>query len=895
MTFNRKLLLSAASLTTLYLPAPGALAQDDQADDVIVVTGIRGSLRESIDTKRDADAIVDAITAEDIGKFPDKNIAESLQRVPGVVTNREFGEGERVSLRGLAPNQTRTLVNGHAVATADWFTLDQLSATRNFNYLVMPSDIVGQLQVFKSPTADMEEGGIGGTVNVVTRKPLDLDSLEWALSAEAAYTERSDSLTPQVSGVFSWKNDAETFGILAAGVFQRRDIRRDGFEVLGYDPALDPSGMGRQVPSLIGSALFEQERERIGGNVEMQFRPNDQLEIGISGFFSRFNADNVNSNYLAWPARSGLGAGATLSNEVVIDDTIVAGDITGIVGAGGFGQVYDIFVRDAFSESKFIAGDLTYTPNDTLTLHAKVGYTDASGDTSNQPFVEFLGRGDISFDLTGRAPQVSFSGVDPTVADDLGFGPDDGFAANHEITNDDDEVFAYFDAEKAVDMGPLHTLKAGVKYTDHGRDTDFQATTFGGFFLPLQAMGCGGVCTPSFFGAGLAPSDFAENIAAPGSLVSYFRPDPDIIRETLGGFLDGLGPDARVPLFSEIFSVDEETIGGYVRGDFGGDNWRGNAGVRVVHTNQVSRGFRNTLPGETPTDSSPFGDFIEVIEERGYTDILPSINFAYDVRDDLVLRLAAGRTITRPDFTDIAPRVTLNPGALTGSGGSADVKPFRANQFDASLEWYPKQDALFAIAFYYKDVLNFVTDEISNEVFAIETSAPAAGRCVPTPGSSNPDLFDCEFAINRRANGGSATVRGIEVIAQTPITHGFGLNANYSFSDAEADNGDPIPGNSRHAYQLGGYYENDRLSAQLTYNWRDDFFITFDRASPLNQEAFGSLDASLDISVTDWASLTFDAVNLTNEKIVQFAGETFRPRAIYDNGRYFFFGVRLQN
>ena len=892
MTDVKRLLLGAASITALCTAVPGApdaIAQEDQevAMEEMVVTGIRGSLMESIGTKRNAGAIVDAISAEDIGKFPDRNVAESLQRVPGVVTNREFGEGERVSLRGLAPNQTRTLVNGHAVATADWFIFDQLAATRNFNFLVLPSDIVSQLQVFKSPTADLEEGGIGGVVNVITRKPLDLDPFQAALSAEAAYTGRSDSVDPQISGVVSWKNRSETFGVLAAGVFQQREIRRDGIEVLGYDPGLDPTDQGRLVPTLIGSPLFQQDRERIGGNIELQFRPNEQVEISISGLWTRFNADNVNANYLAWPARSGLGGGTTtLTDEVVIDDTIVAGTISNIEDAGGFGQVYDIIVRDAFAESRFIAGDVVWRPNDRLTLHAKVGYTDAEGDTAGQPFVEFLGTSDFSFDLRG-VPEVSFATVDPTNPGDLTFE----FAANNQITNDDDEVFVYLDGEHEIDAGPLRSIKAGVKFTDHGRDTDFQATTFGDFFLPFRATGCGGgVCTPASFGTDLAPSDFARNIAGPGSLTSFFLPDGGTITDLINGF-DGAFD--RVPLFSEIFSVDEETYGGYVLGNFQGQRWRANAGVRVVTTKQTSSGFIQGAEGPGQV-SNAFGDFLPVTEERTYNDILPAFNFSYDVRDDVIVRLAAARTITRPDFTDIAPRVTLNPGALTGSGGSADVEPFRANQFDISLEWYPREGALFAVAFYYKDVLNFVTDEIQNEVFSIETLSPDLSRCVPSPGSTNPSLFDCQFAINRRTNGGTAEVRGFEVIVQTPIAFGFGLNANYSFSDAEADTGDPIPGNSRHAFQVGGYFENALLSAQITYNWRDDFFITFDRASPLNQDSFGSLDASLDVNVTEWASLTFDAVNLTNAKIEQFSGEEFRPRAVFDNGRYFFFGVRLE-
>ena len=127
--------------------------------------------------------IADVVTAEDIGKFPDKNVAEALQRVPGIVVNREFGEGERVSLRGTAPNLTKTLLNGHTVATADWFILDQVASTRSFNYLTLPAEIVGRLEVYKSPQADVEEGGVGGTINVITRNPLDLDPLTVSASA----------------------------------------------------------------------------------------------------------------------------------------------------------------------------------------------------------------------------------------------------------------------------------------------------------------------------------------------------------------------------------------------------------------------------------------------------------------------------------------------------------------------------------------------------------------------------------------------------------------------------------------------------------------------------------------------------------------------------------------
>ena len=199
--FHKVLLSTSASVLAVALAAP-ALAQDSSTQvEEVVVTGIRASLQASVQAKRNANAVIDVITAEDIGKFPDKNVAESLQRVPGVTIQREFGEGERISIRGTAPTLNRTLLNGHAVATADWFILDQFKASRSFNYLMLPSEIVGKVEVFKSPMADIDEGGVGGTVNVHTRNPLDLAPLSVSGSIQAFHDEKSGNTDPTASAM----------------------------------------------------------------------------------------------------------------------------------------------------------------------------------------------------------------------------------------------------------------------------------------------------------------------------------------------------------------------------------------------------------------------------------------------------------------------------------------------------------------------------------------------------------------------------------------------------------------------------------------------------------------------------------------------------------------------
>jgi iron complex outermembrane receptor protein len=854
--------------------------------ETITVVGIAEALQAAVEVKRESDAIVDAIVAEDVGKLPDKNLAEAVQRVPGVVINREFGEGERVSLRGVSPNLVHTTVNGHNVAVADWFVLEQLAATRSFNYLLLPSEMIGQLKVYKSPTADLDEGGIGGTIDVQTRKPLDLKSFSFFGSLQDAYTENSDSNDPNASALVSWKNRDGKVGVLFSGVYQKRDIRRDGVEVLGYftDPAT-----GLKVPDLIGSALFQQERERRAFNAEVQLRPTDRLEVRINGLHSRFEADNINQNYLAWGSHA-LGGGGTLSNAVVQGDTAVAGVISSRNGGTeDRGVVFDAIDRFAFAETMYADVDATYHAGDKWLVHFDTGYTQAEGDTESQPFVEFGAPAAFRYDLRGSTPQVTFLNVDPKSPNDLEFD----FASLHNITNDDDEFYSYLDAETFLNTGTLESIKFGVKYTDHERKTDFQATTYGSFFLPLLATGCNGhVCTPADFAGGRTPNDFLSGIGAPGTLNNYWSVDRRRVESILFGSFSG----TRIPNPPEVFSVSEATYGGFVMAKLagsGGKRWRGNVGLRAVVTDQESTGNVVSSAGEI---SNAFGNFSRVTIDRSYTDFLPSLNFSFDLASDLVLRLAAARTLARPDYTDVAPRVTLNEGALTGQGGNPEVDPFRANQADVSLEWYRGKDSILSAAVFYKDIESFITDRPVQQRHLIQTDNPNTSLCQPAFTSEFPNRYSCLFTINQRTNGGGGTIQGLELNLLQPLGAGFGIQANYTYSDAEADDPDlEIPGNSKNSGNLVAFYENPRFAARLAYSYRSEFFVTFDRSTRLNQAELKSLDASLAYNVFRNISLTLDGVNLTEEEVTQFATDRFRPRAVYDNGRYFFAGIRWRS
>src|SRR6478752_3613226 len=242
---NMKLKPVAAAVCLALSGAHPAFAQQAPAPETretVTVTGIRGSIEKSLDSKRNADTVTEVVTAEDIGKLPDKNIADAVQRLPGVTISSSaggeggFDENDRVSMRGTNPSLTQTLVNGHMIATGDWFVLDQVSLVgRSVSFSLLPSELVSQVIVRKSQTADMVEGGVAGAVDIITRKPLDFSKpLTFEASVQAVYADLPKKTDPQISALVNWKNDAGTAGIMVQAFSEKRHLRRDGQETLGY-------------------------------------------------------------------------------------------------------------------------------------------------------------------------------------------------------------------------------------------------------------------------------------------------------------------------------------------------------------------------------------------------------------------------------------------------------------------------------------------------------------------------------------------------------------------------------------------------------------------------------------------------------------------------------------
>jgi iron complex outermembrane receptor protein len=868
--------------------APADSTDSSNTVEEVVVHGYRASLQQSMETKREATGVEDVLTAEDVGTFPDKNVAEALQRLPGIVTTRDFGEGERINVRGTLDTLTKASLNGHSLSTADWFILDQQNATRSFNYLMLPADLIGKTEVIKTAQADIEEGGIGGTVNIETRKPLDLERFTAYASLEAAHTELSGKTDPYMTGLISWKDADNTFGFLLAGIYQERRIRRDGFEILGYNKMSDiVKGSTDQtlVPALIDSAFFQQDRIRKGGNFAMQLKPTPELELNFNGLLSIFDAENHNQSYLVDPKRA-LGNGGALTNAVVQNGAYVSGTVSSLAnGTQDVAYFYDSFHRFAKSTSANLDLNAKWTPNDQWTVKGDIGYTDATGKTSPQYFPEFDAPGVFSYNLAhgvvvtplpnANGTTVSFSNPNSWQFD---FANDDIF------TNDDREVYGYLDAETKLDLGVLKSFKFGAKFTNHERDAAGDFTTYTPFSAPILNQ----KIPMSSWSAGLTPSNFVSNIAVPGSLTQAWIVNEAFAQKVLSNqeLVSG-----RVPYPTQGFSINEKTYGAYAMGNFSGDHWRGNAGVRFAHTSEDTTGALTvgdpTTPGAIP---NPFGAFVPVTSNRSYNDILPSMNLTYEVTNDFLVRFAAAKVMSRPDFIAMVPLVSLNPGALTGTAGNPGVDAYRAWQEDLSFEYYPDKNTGYTLALYYKDLKSFIVDQSLAETLPFTGQQAPNGACTTV----SPNLFNCPFSIDQKENSNGGSLKGVELGITQPVWGGFGVQATYSHSDASLRNGQPFPGNSKNQYAFTAFFENQLLSARVSWSQRSDFFLTVDRTSNVFETALTSLDAAASVNVTNYLAVTFEAQNLTDAKVVQYDNVLSNPRAIYDNGRVYFAGVKLR-
>jgi iron complex outermembrane recepter protein len=895
---------SALGLAMLVPPSlTWAAEATDSGLDEIVVTGIRKSVEQSIEAKRDSTELTEVVTAEDIGKMPDKNVADSLARLPGITTSAAganeggFDENDRVSMRGTNPSLTQTLINGHGVAAGDWFVLDQVQTVgRSVSYTLLPSEIVSKVVVEKSSNASLVEGGVAGSVDIITRKPLDFSKpFTLEASAGAVYADLPSKTDGQYSALADFKNDANNFGIMLQLFSETRHLRRDGVEILGYDTIAPGSAIatahpdlsGVQYPTEIGAAFFTQERQRNGGMADIEFKPTDDLTLDLSGFSSKLTASNYNRNYLMWSTHFvNFGAGqAPDPGYVVQENTLTKANFTGVPGT--FYGIYDQISRaDETATANFVNLDTTWNATSALSFLGQVGYSWGDGKTPTQDVSETqpgLGSG-AGYQLNGlgSAPNFNLGNTVNTTPTPGGVPVTFGWIFGaQDVDVKDTEKWAKIDSDFKVDDSAWKDLKFGVRYEAHdrtsndaiaqgptaaGQSTSQYPTTFSNYPSNFNTFG-GDIPTGIWYWT-------------PAQLAAYDSPT-NVNRDPL----------AR-EYYQYLFAVHEKNSAAYVQADFKGDNWAANAGVRYVHTEEDAISYTQVAantPGAILT--SAFGPFASLEAEHNYNDILPSANLKLDLSPDLVARFAASETMTRPDYSALAGFTNLTPpgapgGTGGGSGGNPDLKPIRSTNLDAGLEWYFAKRSLLSATAFYMDLRNYVAYGSEIKTYTTYSSQFPNGAEVP---------YNLTVPVNAKGR-----VDGLELAYQQALTDNFGFAGNYTYADgkqtsAVAPGGDDrLVGTSKNTYNVSGYFENQMFNARVAYTYRSAFYSGLDRSSAFTQDSIGTLSASLGYTMNDHFSITLDAMNLNNPTLKYYALNEDQPRAFYKNGSQYYLNFRFK-
>jgi iron complex outermembrane recepter protein len=904
--YMNRIALAVKSALGLAILAPPALAlaapADDNALQEIVVTGIRQSVEKSLDLKRSSVEVTEVVTAEDIGRMPDKNVADTLARLPGVTTSSAgateggFDENDRVSMRGTNPSLTQTLINGHSVASGDWFVLDQTGTVgRSVSYTLLPSEIVSKVVVQKTSSAELVEGGVAGSVDIVTRKPLDFSNpFTLQASAGAVYASLPSKTDPQFSALGAWKNDSNNFGVMLQLFSESRHLRRDGTEVLGYDTIApgskialsNPDLSGVQYPTDIGAALFEQKRERNGGMLDLELKPIDSLTFDLSAFSSRLLASNYNRNYLLWSTHfvaSGAGQ-APLPGYTVQENTLTSASFAPVAGTA-YG-VYDQISRpDEEATANFVNLDTTWDATDKLSFLGQVGYSWGDGKTPVQNVAETnpgIGSG-AGYTLQGLSNGPSFNLGNTNNTTPVPGGVPVAFGwifGDQNIDVKDREEWAKIDGAYNVDNDAWKDLKFGVRWERHGRtsaDVIGQGPTAAGQ-------------NPANYPVGYSnyPSDYTNFGGTVPTGIWYWTPDQLAAYNSPANV--NRNPATRID-WNSMFEVHEFDTAAFVQADFKGANWAGNLGIRFVHTVEdvlTYTGVSALTPGSQYSD---FGQFIGVPTSHDYNNVLPSANLRIDLTPELVARFAAAETMTRADYSALAGFTSLSPpGAVGevggGSGGNPDLKPITSTNLDAGLEWYFQKHSLLAATLFYMDLKNYVSyGSVTKNFFTYSPAFPN--------GANLPYLLTVPVNADGR-------VFGTEISYQQAFTDNLGVIANYTYADGKQTsnvtiNGDDrLVGTSKNTYNVTGYFENTHFYARLAYNYRSSFYSGLDRNTAFTQYNIGDLSASLGWIINQNFSITLDGNNLNNPTLKYYALNTDQPRAFYKNGSQYYLNFRFK-
>lgn len=860
VNFNKKRLAVAISmLLGTSVVAPSYAAEDvnseatnivaDSNDDeieVIEVSGMRGSLVRSSDLKRSSSGVVDAISSEEMGKFPDTNLAESLQRITGVSVSRANGEGSQITVRGFGPSFNLVTLNGRSMPGT--------GNSRSYNLENLSSEGVSTLEVIKTARADTPSGGLGATVNIVTTRPLDSPGLKYSISGKAindTSNEEGDDFTPEIAGIFSNTFSDETFGVALSFSHQERDFQQQSAQVDGWqadvgtgaatgDNAIDnrPEDLeGNKLghtffPRNMGYNIADVEKSRTNGQLTLQYAPTDNFIATVDYTASKAKTANESMAFGVWFVYGGN------INEYELDENGTA------VYFNEANNDYAHTTRQNTTEVEAESIGLNLEWQMTENLGFELDYHNSTNDfddgadsgSGSNPFL-ILGANNLDSKSYayqgGEVPQIEL------------FWPNGAEEANPADYEAQFAEFGTSSGESEIDQlqidglwenpydGILVNIKFGASYTDQTMQGRFATTGQQG---PVGYASDGAVFPDSMF-TRTSTGGFLDELSGGGSDLTtnyYYDYNFNEAVSRMDAFFPTFetnpwAPSSVNPNHRESYSkVQEETTAIYAQAalyidvyDFPVDI---NFGFRYEETDVTSTVRQNVedkLIWISATEwNLAYQDGFGLVETTGEHDVfLPSFDIKVDITDDLVGRFSTGKTITRAPLGNLAGVRSLSaspkPGSRTGSSGNTNLEPFESTNIDVSFEYYYAEGSYASIGWFQKDVKNFISNS-SSQITVDGLRDPYIGpraeaaRADLGAGATEGEIFDHIVAngggnalgqveqvdadpltvwdVSQPSNGDTKKVDGIEVALQHFFGEsGFGTAINATFVDGDVE------------------------------------------------------------------------------------------------------------
>lgn len=869
-------------------PLPQAAAQEPevQEESQIVVSGYRESLNAAQDLKRKAVGAEDDIVASDIAAFPDLNLAEALQRVPGITITRDSGEGRQIALRGLGADFTRTQLNGMEVMGNTASGMDNrgaVSRSRSFDYSLFASELFNRVAVQKSFAAEQDEGGIAGTVQLYSAKPFDYAGSKFVVSAKGQTNTNTSGITPRLVGLASVRSG--DFGALVSVAYSQIKNNEYGYRNWGWGltkygtanigPEVDAATRtkllaGVYQPTAQSPSTWYNDRRRLGITSSVQYHPGDNFKLDVDFLYGRlwdYRDDYALATAGSNPLTGSSVTGTQVIRSAVIDDsnTLRAASFTGI---------------DLRSEHHIVknhtdfyqgVANLSWKLGDRLTIHALGGYeeSDFAQPVFDKVFMEAKQTA-FSYDTRPRIP-VNTYGIDLT-------NPDLWTVQRLDV-QENKIVNRYTNAklDAAYELNDALTFKAGGAYKHF---TNSGYTWVNKVFHNVPAN--------------IVVPNSVKQLVGPDTLLQYIVGNVDGVYAAVGDKRDLTAANLQA---GSDFDVDEKSYNGFAQFDLdthlGDMRLRANAGVRYYSTDLTSSGHLATGAG-----------FVPVVIETNSKGWLPSANVALDVTRNLVVRVSASRNVNRPGLGDLAAAgsITTRPNGGSLSLGNPFLKPYKATSVEGSIEWYMDRSGFASIGFFYKNMDSFISPSTVTMPYG-QTGLPLSlliqGQDANTP-----------YDVSQPINGPGADIKGIEVAFQHdftflpgPLKH-LGVTANGTWFDGHQQGkvGNtfvrlPLFQLSKWAANATLYYEDKDFGIRVSDAYRSKYYTGLGTVGNVGDyiAATHNIDFQAHVNLTKGIRLIAEGINLTNEPIEQFAGGEIARRVVYTtSGRTFTLGVSAE-